>query len=298
MAIGGGGGAEPTGSPEPVRRVWIALGTLALVTLVAVMSDGSLLHAARTSDQIGRYLLIALGVAITAGAAISVVIVAMALRGRPPLQSRKPSLLRSLFAMAVALMLALAFGQFLHRVNAKSSAPPPPTLIVTTSTSCQGSCPPAHAHAGASPWWLAVAIGVMAITALIVGGRRRPETASADDTLPVVEETAISLFDASIDDLEAEPDPRRAIIAAYARLLDGLAACGLGRRLPETPAEHLDRALNALNVAPGPLERLTGLFAEARFSVHPLTTEHKEAAIEAFRGARDSLRPWQRKVRT
>jgi hypothetical protein len=104
-----------------------------------------------------------------------------------------------------------------------------------------------------------------------------------------VRRAAGSAFAASLADLEAEPDPRRAIVAAYARLLDGLDAAGFGRHPAEAPEEHLRRVLEQLRVPPAPLHTLVALFAEARFSEHPLTAGHKQTAIDAFRAARDSL---------
>ena len=54
----------------------------------------------------------------------------------------------------------------------------------------------------------------------------------------VVEET--------LDDLRAERDPRKAVIAAYARLERALAAYGLPRRPSEAPEEYVARILGDL----------------------------------------------------
>ena len=121
--------------------------------------------------------------------------------------------------------------------------------------------------------------------------RHRPDDEDDGAVAPDDEQRAAarSVFDASLADLEGEPDPRRAIIAAYARLLDGLDQCGLGRRPAEAPVEHVHRALSALRVPEVPLHTLVDLYAEARFSEHPLTAAHKARAIDAFRAARDDL---------
>ena len=50
----------------------------------------------------------------------------------------------------------------------------------------------------------------------------------------------------AIDDLEAEPDARRAVIAAYARMEGVLARHGLRRCPSETPLEYLRRILLGL----------------------------------------------------
>ena len=60
---------------------------------------------------------------------------------------------------------------------------------------------------------------------------------------------AAAAVDESLDDLRAEPDPRRAVIAAYARLERVLAAHGLPRKPAEAPLEYLGRMLAELSVS-------------------------------------------------
>jgi hypothetical protein len=100
---------------------------------------------------------------------------------------------------------------------------------------------------------------------------------------------ARSAFAASVADLEAEPDARVAIIAAYRRLLEGLDECGLARRPSEAPLEHMERALRALPLSDQPVRDLVTLYAEARFSEHRLDAGHKARALAAFRAAGDEL---------
>jgi hypothetical protein len=83
--------------------------------------------------------------------------------------------------------------------------------------------------------------------------------------------------------------PSEAIIIAYAELLEGLAACAQGRHPAETPLEHLERVLAALDVRPEPLRVLTALFGEARFSDHPMTDAHRERARAALQAAATDL---------
>ncbi len=87
----------------------------------------------------------------------------------------------------------------------------------------------------------------------------------------------------------ADPDPRTAIIGAYARLLEGLAASGMARLPHEAPLEHLRGVLAGLRVRPAPLRRLIELFEVARFSTHTLTESHRAAALDALRAAADDL---------
>lgn len=88
----------------------------------------------------------------------------------------------------------------------------------------------------------------------------------------------------------ADPDPRTAVIGAYARLLAALADAGAPRRPEEGPHEHLWRSLGPLGVRRGPVHRLAELFVQARFTPRPVTTEHRDAAIGALADALADLR--------
>jgi Domain of unknown function (DUF4129) len=128
-----------------------------------------------------------------------------------------------------------------------------------------------------------VVIGVA--VAMVVSRRRRP--LSQDEI--VARELAVALDD-SLDALRAEPDPRKAVIAAYARLERVLAAHRLERLRSETPSEYLTRILEDLDVAPRSVRRLTDLFTEAKFSRHTVDAAMKEEAIDALTTVRDELR--------
>ena len=139
--------------------------------------------------------------------------------------------------------------------------------------------------------WLPIAIigglAAVAVIAYVVSARRSRR--SRDARTQLAEELAVALDDA-LDDLRAEADPRRAIIAAYARLERVLAAHGFPRRAAETPDEYLVRVLGALELAPHAIGRLTALFTQAKFSHHDVDSEMKESAIDALEHVRDELR--------
>lgn len=88
----------------------------------------------------------------------------------------------------------------------------------------------------------------------------------------------------------ADPDPRTAVIGAYARLLAALDEAGFPRRAEEAPHEHLWRSLGPLGVRRPPVHRLAELFVRARFTPHPITDEHRHAAIAALADAVADLR--------
>src|SRR5207248_9846230 len=97
-----------------------------------------------------------------------------------------------------------------------------------------------------------------------------------------------SMSDA-IEDLEAEPDARTAVIAAYARMERVLARHGLRRRPSETPLEYLRRILLGLTTRADAVTRLTSLFEQAKFSRHEIDGSMKQDAIGALRTMRDDL---------
>lgn len=97
-------------------------------------------------------------------------------------------------------------------------------------------------------------------------------------------------LDESLDDLLADPDVRRAIIRAYARMETALARCGVERRRAEAPLEYLARVLIELDVRAAPVRRLTGLFERAKFSDHAMNDSLKHEAVAALESAREDLR--------
>jgi Domain of unknown function (DUF4129) len=103
------------------------------------------------------------------------------------------------------------------------------------------------------------------------------------------EELAAAL-DESIDDLRTEPDLRRAIVAAYARMERALAAAGIPRHRAEAPLEYMERALLTLDTSAAAVRTLTDLFALARFSQHEPDPSMRDEAIDALVAVRDELR--------
>ena len=108
------------------------------------------------------------------------------------------------------------------------------------------------------------------------------ETTLAEALSDVLEET--------LEDLRAERDPRRAVIAAYARLERAVGAYGLPRRPAEAPLEYLGRMLGELSVSRPAVRRLTLLFERAKFSQHEVGLEMKEQAIAALQQVQEELR--------
>jgi hypothetical protein len=98
------------------------------------------------------------------------------------------------------------------------------------------------------------------------------------------------ILDDTLDDLRAEKDPRKAVIAAYARMERSLASFGLPRRPFEAPIEYLERVLEELRSGSPAARRLTHLFERAKFSQHAIDAGMKDEAIDAVATLRDELR--------
>ena len=135
-----------------------------------------------------------------------------------------------------------------------------------------------------------VILGLIAacVAAFTIASRRRGR-ALGEDHVVVAEQLADVLED-TLDDLRAEPDPRRAVIAAYARLERSFAAAGVPRRQEETAVEYVPRALDGLDVDPAAVRKLTDLFTTAKFSQHAVDEGMKLEAISALERIRDDLR--------
>jgi hypothetical protein len=138
-------------------------------------------------------------------------------------------------------------------------------------------------------WPVAAVLTLLALAGLAMwlSARRRRAALAPLDLTPA--EALVDVLDETLDDLRAESDPRRAVIAAYARMERVLAAAGLPRRETEAPEEYVNRVLDVVALSPRATSRLTALFAWARFSVHDVRPEMKDEAIETLEQVRREL---------
>jgi len=127
-------------------------------------------------------------------------------------------------------------------------------------------------------------VGFAILAAVLVRpkGRQMPELEARKELERMLDET--------LDDLRRERDPRRAVIAAYARMERSLGSYGLARRPAEAPLEYLGRVLAELTGSAAAARRLTALFERAKFSEHSIDARMKEDAIAAVGAVRDELR--------
>jgi hypothetical protein len=136
----------------------------------------------------------------------------------------------------------------------------------------------------------------VALVALLVGGVLAVAVAGRRGRKPPrpwrlrQQEVVAMTLDESLDDLRLEPDLRKAIIAAYARMERALALAGLARNPAEAPFEYVGRALVSLDASSTSAHRLTALFEWAKFSHHDPDAQMRDEAIAALEAVRDDLR--------
>ena len=147
-----------------------------------------------------------------------------------------------------------------------------------------------------------VAAGVLLVRALKRRGGRRRRRRSGRPTVPQTSvaqpssggreddaEVARRVVDAALEPLREPANPRAAVIEAYARMEQILAEREFGRRTPEAPREYLRRVLRAQGMPERSFTTLTGLFEEARFSLHPIPQSAPRRALSELEDARVAL---------
>jgi uncharacterized membrane protein YidH (DUF202 family) len=113
-----------------------------------------------------------------------------------------------------------------------------------------------------------------------------PQVRMADRTK---DEEAKAVLDAAVRSLYAGEDPRSTIIRTYQQMCLLVQVGKLDEEPYLTPREFADRAVEALGWKRGPLEDLTLLFEEARYSDHILGGAEMERAIVSFERVREGL---------
>ena len=135
---------------------------------------------------------------------------------------------------------------------------------------------------------IAVFVALIAGTGIVLYANRRTRRTPRPWRFGRNEDVAQAL-DESIDDLRSDPDLRRAIIAAYARMEHALARAGIARHPSEAPFEYMERALRSLDTSADGAQRLTGLFEWAKFSHHEPEPAMRDEAIAALVAVRNEL---------
>jgi hypothetical protein len=287
---------QPPGTARSARLALVAVGLLALLAVVAFASRSGFGHESQAKPTPGYVSYAFTAFLIVFVLAIPVAVYSFVIQAREGQVARKSFGSRIISNVGTMLFFgALAFVVIYikHRhgnvfdVHVRGLNPKLPSRRAGKN----GSKAQYEPQFEWSIFWIAVA--VIALT----GGwllyrrrvRKRRTLAPLELQSTVAEDFAAGMSEA-IADLESEPDARRAVIAAYARMERVLAYHGM-RRLPsETPVEYLRRVLLDLTRERDAVRELTALFEEAKFSRHEIGDDHKRRAIGDLEAIRDDLR--------
>jgi hypothetical protein len=237
------------GSADRRRGLLPVAAAVGLLALVAVGSLRGPLGSGRgrpsyPADLVDSLLLLGF-LAMVAGAGLAVVSL---WPGRHlARQRRRPGGNWNLLLPMAAILILWLLREPLGLGGGDRDEPPPST--VPAPSTLEAPTPPADS--GVVPYLvagvaLAAMVGLLAAQLIAERRRRHPP--------PTPAERLVELLDDTLEDLEADPDPRRAVIAAWARMERGLAAAGLPRRPAEAPFEYATRVLET---SLGPIDRGT-----------------------------------------
>ena len=285
----------PTGSGRSARLALVAIGLLALLAVVAFASRSGFGHQSQAKPTPGYVSYAFTAFLIVFLLAIPVAIYSFVIQAREGEVIRKSfthrvlqNIAMMLFFGVIAFVIIYLKQHHHHIFNLNTNA------LKNSSKAlhhrANGKAVPYEPKFEWSVFWVAL-VAVLGSSAFVIyrwRTRKRRKLIPLNIQPTVAEDFAASIGDA-IGDLEAEPDARRAVIAAYARMEAVLARNGLRRRPSDTPVEYLRRVLLGLTTQVAAVQRLTGLFEEAKFSRHEIDEPMRDEALDALRQVRDDL---------
>jgi biopolymer transport protein ExbB/TolQ len=205
-------------------------------------------------------------------------------------RDRRWHMISTLLMLAAAALFAYYlqrshFLATLHRLEQNGQKP-------GQQTAGGKSIPPgSHARGARLRWDEIVLIALLLVGMLVVALMNRSRRALRPLRRPRTKRDELArALDESLDDLRSDPDLRRAIIAAYARMERALEAAALPRWPAEAPFEYVERVLESLDASAASVRRLTVLFEWAKFSQHEPEPAMRDEAIDALVAVRDELR--------
>ena len=289
-------------SAAAAASVTAVLLALAAVVLASRGRAGDRTAAAYDATSARNVVLALVAVALLASTALAVWALWPEGRGEP-----KPPPRARLLPSLLLLGLVLAIAVFAPERSERSASEEDPAaeLVPADEGAREGTDDGFTGRASPRASLLLVATASLALLAATALVRRRAGAAAAaddvDDTgatgsassraAPVLPEgmragIMAGGLESAVAAVRAEADPRTAVLLAYAVLDAHLAGTPAARPTAATPHEWL-RRIRAVHPAPGHAvpdvaTRLTGLYERARFSVAPMTGDHREEAATAL----------------
>ena len=283
-------------SPRSFRppQAWLVVLTAGLVFLIALGSGRSFARispARRLLDvrpAVGDLLVLLVAVLVVEFGLLVYVLLSYFKKRSPDDAGaeRTPSAFwqRIMASLLPFVLIAVLIALMARRENDSQTTPisllPPGTLLPIGGAPGTGASLVVH-------WWILGGVAMLgaAVLLCVVLVRRRRRREEVGPRKSDREELLVAV-DVSLKELEDDPDPRRAVINAYASMERVLSERGLPRRPSETPLEYLARWAGVLHVGRAAAEALAALYERARFSVHLIDEEMRQEA----RAALDALR--------
>jgi hypothetical protein len=256
-------------------------------------------------------------VGVIALLSVSMLVMAIAMFNRPPRPPGPPGRelpdgprgTRSRWHLRlglIALGLLIVWVLAVVVLNQLGLGPDSPHMSVPTTPDTRAA-PPGTPPAGSQPkrsdtsrllMATTAALVVMTVVATVVSAMRRPRPESLPagaGAAPLApdrpEPLAVAAERGLAEVANPNREPREAIIACYAAMEQALSAApGAAPQAADTPSEVLARAVGNRTLSPGNASQLVALFAEARFSTHVMTEQHRQTAERALRSVLDELR--------
>lgn len=287
------GAPERSGLDRLVRR-WLPVGAAAGLIAIVALASRTTSSVTSTTNLDGSVVLTAIEVVGYVAAAIGLVVfvpVVIVLRARRrnlranrlaawrddvPWWARIAGFAFALAILAVQIALLSRLAELLGIAGPWSG-----DSLVDPTSGLDPNGFPRERDTSSLLIALVVVIALAALAAALAIRWRLSDVALPDeaDNRRGTSEQAVEL---GLDVLRREPDPRRAIIAAYAAMEHAMARAGLRRQPWESPLEYLRRMLAAAMADAEDVRTLTRLFEVAKFSQHGIDEAMRSRAISAL----------------
>lgn len=227
-------------------------------------------------------------------------------RPRQHLDDRQlPSWRQALFALTALVLVAVVFGLLARLTRPERQVQDGRTRRGDGQGAPESTPPPTRPRSPAEDGsafdfdlWSGVLVLLFAalLVASVLSSRgRRPTGPPPEDEPPPpgpIEPPLVEAVRRALSTVDRSGgDPRATIIGCYAAMEQALAAApGAEPRPADTPSDVLRRATDAGQVQADSGARLVGLFAEARYSSHPMTEDDRAAAAGTLRRILHDLR--------
>lgn len=216
--------------------------------------------------------------------------------------------LAAVIALLAAAMLAAAFAN--PTIDSVPDGQQPatqrslPTLPPEAAPTRAGSDAPPEDSPTVPSWvgWLLAGLCVAAVAFVIVlliwmfarnrVVARRVTVAVETSRPPTLTETQTSVraaVEEGLADLDDDGDPRRVVIACWARLEAAAAAAGTPREPGDTSTDLVARLLGTHLISGDVLAAFAAVYREARFATHTVDTSMRDQARLALVQLRDEL---------